>query len=190
MTKKNKTMQQENIAIEKTKLWVKEWVIRLNLCPFAKVPFAADRIRFVVFEGTDMEKFIQMIGEELQLLEKAPPSEIETTLLIHPDLLTDFLDYNDFQEVCDEILEDLELDGEIQIATFHPDYQFEGTRPKSAENYTNRSPYPMLHFLREASVEKAQNLYLNISEIPDNNIRKLKEMGTTEILKQLENIYT
>jgi uncharacterized protein len=123
-----------------TRTWLDKAVIGLNLCPFAKP--IRDRIRYAVSEADTPDELRADLVDELQTLAAADPDEIEATLLIHPRVLADFLDYNDFLEVADETLEDLDLVGEIQIASFHPRYQFAGTEPDDIENYTNRSPHP------------------------------------------------
>jgi hypothetical protein len=160
----------------------------LNLCPFAKHPFNADTIRYTVFEGNDLESFLKTILEELNFLKENEAAVCETSLLIHPEMFNDFLEYWDFQDVIDEVLEESELDGVFQVATFHPDYQFEGTRKASPENYTNRSPFPMLHFLREDSVTKAVDTYPNVDDIPMRNIRIMNNLGSLKIKMMLNEI--
>ena len=110
-------------------------------------------------------------------MHQSDPAEIDTTLLILPELLSDFLDYNDFLDVADEAIEDLELDGEIQIASFHPDYQFADSKADDIENYTNRSPYPILHLLREASIERAVEAFPAAEEIYEKNMETLRKLG-------------
>jgi len=161
--------------VEATKEWLEKVVIGLNLCPFAKP--VQNRIRYA-FSGAETPEALQRdLAEELRILAAADPDEIETTLLIHPRVLTDFLDYNDFLDVADDTLADLELVGEIQIASFHPEYQFAGTGPDDVENYTNRSPYPMLHLLREASVDRAVAAFPDASRIYERNIETLRALG-------------
>lgn len=167
--------------ILKTRRWVANFVIGYNLCPFAKLPFQADKIRYRVYEGNDLEQLALDLTDEILLLKGMPASEIETTLFIHPNVLNDFYDYNDFLEIADNILLQTGMTGELQIASFHPDYQFANTEHEDAENFTNRSPFPMLHLLREASVEKATTFYPDVEEIPEKNIEKLRELGTEKI---------
>ncbi len=167
-----------------TRRWVEEFVIALNLCPFAHKPAMEGRIRYVLFEGDDPRLLGEKLAEELLLLGKVDVSEWETTLLIHPNALKDFSEYNEYLDVWQELLEGLELEGTLQIASFHPEYQFFGTRAGDPENYTNRSPFPMLHLIREASVSKAVDLYPGIEEIPERNIARLNELGLEGILKQ------
>ncbi|TNE78708.1 MAG: DUF1415 domain-containing protein, partial [Gammaproteobacteria bacterium] len=137
------------LVVESTRKWVEDVVVGYNLCPFAKRELVRNRVRFVVSEATTEDELLRDLHAELHRLDDEP--EIETTLLIHPHALTDFGAYNDFLDAADGLLAFLEMDGIYQIASFHPDYQFEGTDPEAAENYTNRSPFPMLHLLREAS---------------------------------------
>ena len=167
--------------ILKTRRWLANFVIGYNLCPFAKLPFQADKIRYRVYEGTDLEQMALDLTDEILLLKGMPASEVETTLFVHPNVLNDFYDYNDFLEIADNILLQTGMTGELQIASFHPEYQFAGTKHADAENFTNRSPYPMLHLIREASVEKASTFYPDIEGIPDRNIEKLRELGTEKI---------
>lgn len=169
--------------ILKTRRWLANFVIGYNLCPFAKLPFQTDKIRYRVYEGTDLEQLALDLTDEVLLLKSIPASEIETTLFVHPNVLNDFYDYNDFLEIADNILLQTGMTGEIQIASFHPDYQFAQTEHEDAENFTNRSPFPMLHLLREASVEKATTFYPDIEGIPDRNIDKLRELGSEKIRK-------
>ena len=166
-----------------TREWVEQFVIGLNLCPFAKKPALEGRIRYVLFEGKDPKELGELLAKELLFLQATDPAVVETTLLIHPCALRDFADYNDYLEVWDELLVGLDLEGDIQVASFHPEYQFEGTHLDDPENYTNRSPFPMLHLIREASVERAVDLYPNIDSIPERNIARLNELGIAGILK-------
>lgn len=163
--------------IAATQSWLEKAVIGLNLCPFAKAIHTQDLIRYVVSEAETPEALLDALIGELQLLAEVDPGEVETTLLIHPKVLTDFLDYNDFLGVAEAAVEDLGLTGEIQVASFHPQYQFAGTGPDDIENYTNRSPYPTLHLLREASVDRAMEAFPDASEIYEKNIETLRRLG-------------
>ncbi|MFT5951038.1 MAG: hypothetical protein ACI9BN_001301, partial [Francisella sp.] len=136
------TMSNENI-IQATQKWVETIVVGMNLCPFAKREIVKDRVRYTISESTLQEQLLMDLKTELELLDT--DTSIETTLLIHPSILQDFYDYNDFLELADSLLVDMELDGIYQLASFHPNYQFGGTEFDDAENYTNRSPYQMLH---------------------------------------------
>jgi len=163
--------------VAKTRQWIEAAVIGLNLCPFAKPVYTKDQIRYTVSRAETAEALLAELLDELQTLASADPERIETTLLIHPAVLTDFLDYNDFLAVADAAVEDLGLTGTVQIASFHPRYQFAGTAPDGIESYTNRSPYPMLHLLREASVERAVAAFPDAAAIYEKNIATLRRLG-------------
>ena len=167
---------QQNI-IEQTKRWILEFVIGWNMCPFAKQVFESERIRFVASLTEDVEVLQGVLIEELRALNAADPEQIETTLLIHPFALTDFLAYNDFLNVVDATIVDQNLEGIVQIASFHPHYRFAGTDPDAVENFTNRSPYPMLHLLREASITQAVEDYPDIDKIPERNKQTMRQKG-------------
>jgi hypothetical protein len=139
-----------------------------------------EQIRYVVSGAETPAALLAELREELRHLVAADPERIETTLLIHPRALTDFLDYNDFLGVADEAVEDLGLAGVLQIASFHPRYQFAGTGPDDVENYTNRSPYPMLHLLRESSVERAVAAFPDAAGIYEKNIATLRRLGAQD----------
>ena len=172
--------------ITATRWWIQSVVIGLNLCPFARRVFDADRIRFTVTDAADAEALRAALGEELQRLVDTPRSEIETTILIHPHVLQDFLDYNDFLAEADELLEELDLVGVVQIASFHPAYRFAGTKPDDVENFTNRSPHPMLHLLREESVTEVANDPAMLEDIPRRNIAVLRRLGRAGIGELLQ----
>jgi len=163
--------------IAETRDWIEKAVIGLNLCPFAKAVYVSDRIRYCVSEADSADSLLADLSRELRVLQADDPQTCETTLLIHPDALTDFLDYNDFLYLADTTVEALGLTGEIQIASFHPRYQFAGSGPDDVENYTSRSPYPMLHLLRESSVEHAALATPNVDAIPATNIETLRRLG-------------
>ena len=164
-------------VIAATVAWVETAVIGLNLCPFARAVHAAGRIRYVVTAAQTTEALVEALLHELGSLGAANAEEVETTLLIHPSVLGDFLDYNDFLDVADAAVEELGLTGEIQVASFHPRYQFAGTKPDDIENFTNRSPYPTLHLLRESSVERAVAAYPDTDRIFENNVETLRRLG-------------
>jgi hypothetical protein len=170
------TTESDNI-IATTKVWLEKAVIGLNLCPFAKAVQVKNQIRFVVSDATDDETLLIDFASELEILAMADPEKIDTTLLIHPSVLTDFLDYNDFLDLADAAIEELDLDGELQVASFHPDYQFEGTGPDDIENYTNRSPFPILHLLREDSIERAVAAFPDSADIYKKNMATLRQLG-------------
>jgi hypothetical protein len=164
-------------AIDETQAWLEKAVIGLNLCPFAKAVHGKGQIRWVLSEATTAEALLAELMAELQTLAAADPERIDTTLLIHPQVLGDFLDYNDFLDVADAALEELGLEGTLQIASFHPRYQFAGTEPDDAGNLINRSPYPTLHLLREASVDRAVAAYPEAEAIYERNIETLQALG-------------
>ncbi|PZO24220.1 MAG: DUF1415 domain-containing protein, partial [Betaproteobacteria bacterium] len=158
-----------------TRRWVEQVVVAFNLCPFAKRELVKDRVRFVVSKAKDEATLLDELAHELALLNV--DEAVETTLLIHPQVLQDFYHYNDFLEAADELLVDMNLEGVYQVASFHPDYQFGGTEPDDVENYTNRSPYPMLHLLREDSLSEAIDNYPEVDLIPERNIDCMNEQG-------------
>lgn len=175
---------QHQAVINTTRNWVQTLVIDLNLCPFARKELVNDRIRFAVTEVVTPDELLGVLEQELSLLTDDPG--IETTLLIHPGVLEDFYDYNDFLAEADTLLEALELDGVYQIASFHPDYQFAGTAPDDVENSTNRAPYPMLHLLREASLEQAIERYPDTEDIPRHNIERVTRLGPEKMAALLK----
>ncbi len=163
--------------IAATRRWIEKAVIGLDLCPFAKAVYVREQIRFRVSAAATPENLLDDLLEELELLAKADPAETDTTLLIHPHVLEDFDDYNDFLGAADAALAGLGLTGTIQVASFHPAYQFAGTQPDDVENCTNRSPYPLLHLLREASVERAVAAFPDPARIFEKNMETLRRLG-------------
>lgn len=176
-TSPNSINHHDNPVIAETQAWIEKAVIGLNLCPFAKSVYVKQQIRYVVSAANDVAVLATELEAELLALQAADPVKTDTTLLILPDTLGDFLDYNDFLTVADNLLEELELDGDIQIASFHPDYQFAGTAADDIENYTNRSPYPILHLLREASIERAVDAFPEAEMIFEKNMETLRKLG-------------
>ena len=162
---------------EHTKQWLEKAVIGLNLCPFAKAPHVKNLVRIVVSEARHLDGFLEDLDRELQLLGNTPASELETTLLVHPTLFPDFETFNQMLEIADDAVVENELEGIVQIAPFHPDFQFEGTEADDISNYTNRSPYPTLHLIREDSITKAAEAFPDASAIFDRNIALLEKMG-------------
>ena len=162
-------------ARDETKSWVFDFVIGHNLCPFARKPFESDQIRFVCSDAHEESDLLHALAYEFELL--LSDSTIETTLLILPNALETFTTYWDFIEVAEALIETLGLEGVFQIATFHPQYQFEGTEQDSPENRTNRSPYPTLHLLRESSLDKAIANHPDTTSIPQNNIKRMKALA-------------
>lgn len=173
-------------AIEaQTRCWLEQRVLKDNLCPFAHQPYNNDRVRFVVTDSARAEYLLDDLLHELQHLNASPVDELETTLLIHPGVLEDFHDYNDFLDLADGLLVQEGYEGVFQIASFHPDYQFADTAEDDAENYTNRSPWPMLHLLREASLEQAIAAYPDVDAIPQRNIELMQTIGTAVLAADL-----
>ncbi len=171
------------IIIESVQRWVEQFIIELNLCPFAKREVAKNRVRYVVTEATTEEQLLVALEAELHFLGES--TSIETTLLIHANVLREFYDYNQFLNMADDLLQEMDLDGIFQIASFHPQYQFGGTKICDAENYTNRSPYPILHLLREDSLEKAIADYDDVSKIPVRNIELMNDLGEEKLKAML-----
>jgi len=164
-------------AIAATRAWVDEAVIGLNLCPFAKAVQVKNQVRYVVSETTDEETLLGQLRDEMSRLAATDPSEVDTTLIIHPWVLNDFIDFNDFLGLAEDALEDLELEGVLQVASFHPQFQFAGTRAEDVTNAANRSPYPTLHLLREDSVDRAVAAFPLAEVIYEKNIRTLQALG-------------
>ena len=160
-----------------TRLWLEKAVIGLNLCPFAKAVYVKQQVRLVVSDATTPEQLVEELAEELLRLRDTPAEEIDTTLLVHPQVLQDFLDYNDFLDQADALVEALELDGELQVASFHPDYRFADSGEDDIENYSNRAPFPILHLLREDSVARAVEIYPEADTIVERNYATLRTLG-------------
>ncbi len=163
--------------IAATRLWLERIVIGLNLCPFAKAVYVKDQVRFVLSDATTPEALVEQLAEELVLLRDTPAEQIDTTLIVHPQVLADFLDYNDFLDNADAAIEALDLQGILQVASFHPDYQFDGVAADDASNYTNRAPFPTLHLLREDSVARAVDAFPDPDVIVERNIQTLDRIG-------------
>lgn len=168
---------EQHPVIEATRHWLEKAVIGLNLCPFAGQPWRQGGVRMRVSDATTLQQLAHHLADELLALHQADPAECETTLLIHPHVLGDFLDYNDFLDIADQLLEDLDLDGTLQVASFHPDYKFADSQPDDPANFTNRSPYPMLHLLREASIEAATAGHPAPETIYQRNIETMRALG-------------
>jgi len=164
-------------VIDRTRAWVEHAVVGLNLCPFAKAPMVKGQIRYVVSETTDPRALLDELCAQMEALLAADPSEVETTLLIHPNVLGDFLDFNDFLDAAEAALVELGHEGVLQIASFHPDYRFDGTDSDDVGNASNRAPYPTLHLLREASVERAVEAFPEAAVIFESNLRTLEVLG-------------
>ena len=165
------------LAIAETRAWVRRAVIGLNLCPFARAVDVKDQIRYVFSDATDPETLLATLVVELQRLADTDPALVDTTMLIHPRVLGDFEDFNDFLELADAAVEDLDLDGVLQVASFHPRFQFADTEPDDVTNATNRSPYPTLHLLREDSVDRAVAAFPEAEAIFERNMETLEKLG-------------
>lgn len=160
-----------------TRLWIERAVIGLNLCPFARTPFLENRVCFRVSHARDTDALLDDLCGELQTLHAVDPADCETTLLIAPFVLADFLDFNDFLDSADAAIDVLKLEGEIQVASFHPHYQFGDNAANDIENCTNRSPWPILHLLRESSIERAVEMIPDTDAIYRRNMDTLRKLG-------------
>ncbi len=160
-----------------TRQWLEKAVIGLNLCPFAKAPHVKNLVRISVSQARHLDGFLEDLDRELQLLGNTPADELETTLLVHPTLFPNFDTFNQMLDIADAAVVDNGLEGIVQIAPFHPDFQFEGTDSDDIGNYTNRSPYPTLHLIREDSIAKAAQAFPDASAIFERNIALLEKMG-------------
>jgi hypothetical protein len=168
---------QDTPYVNDTQEWLVKAVIGLNLCPFDKAVHIKEQIRYTVSEATTVEALLIDLAQELEHLAESSAEKTDTTLLIHPHVLQDFMDYNEFLDLADGLLEQLDLDGELQIASFHPQYQFAGTEVDDITNFTNRSPYPTLHILREDSLDKAVEAFPEAEAIFETNIATMQKLG-------------
>jgi hypothetical protein len=166
--------------------WLADFVIEFNVCPFAGRELREKRILFEVTDATTESQLLADLERALLHLQENP--SVETSLLIHPQILQNFADYNDFLGVAELLLQQMQLEGEFQIASFHPDYQFAGTQVDAAENFTNRSPFPLLHLLRESSVSRAVEHHPDVVSIPANNIETMNRIGAPALRRLLANI--
>lgn len=157
--------------------WLERAVIGLNLCPFAKAVHVKKQIRYVVSNATRPDDLLQKLEDELALIARTAPGEIDTTLLVHPDVLNDFLDFHFFQQEAEALLKRMDLVGVFQIASFHPQFEFAGADSDDIANYTNRAPYPTLHLLREASIARAVAAFPDAADIYERNIETLQRLG-------------
>lgn len=172
--------------IADTRRWLERAVIGLNLCPFAKAVQAKGQVRYVLSDADHSRDLLEQLGEELLLLRDTPAEEIDTTLVVHPHVLQDFLDYNDFLDEADALVEAMDLEGVLQVASFHPDYRFADADPQDMENFSNRAPWPTLHLLREDSVSRAVDAYPEPDAIIDRNRETLRKLGRDGWDKLLE----
>ncbi len=180
------THPQAATVIAQTRQWIEQLVLGYNLCPFAHKPYQLGTIRFSVTPASKPETLLAVLRAELHALQAVSADKVETTLLIHPETLTNFHAYNDFLDEADELLYQEGLEGILQIASFHPQYQFSSTSIEDAENYTNRSPYPMLHLLREDSLEKAIAQHPDVDTIPERNIQVMQQLGVDTLKRILQ----
>lgn len=163
-----------------TRHWIEKAVIGLNLCPFARSVYVKNQVRIVVSRARHLDAFLDELDRELDLLVNTPAEEVDTTLLVHPTLFPDFEVFNDFMGVVDDVVAEHELEGVIQVANFHPQFQFEGVAPDDISNATNRAPYPTLHLLREDSVARAvASDGGDADAIVERNIQTLRALGTS-----------
>lgn len=171
------TDDDDDAALAVTRRWIERAVIGLNLCPFAKAVYARQQVRIVLSDASTPGALLEQLGEELLHLRDTPADTTDTTLLVHPQVLQDFLDYNDFLDRADALVGSLGLEGVLQVASFHPDYRFADSDPDDIANCTNRSPYPTLHLLREDSIDRAVAAYPDPDVIVQRNIATLRELG-------------
>ncbi len=160
-----------------TRLWLERAVIGLNLCPFAKSVFVKKQVRYALTAATTADELLAELDQELALLASTDPAQLDTTLLIHPQVMTDFLDYHFFLAEADALLRNNGYDGVFQIASLHPQYEFAGSEPDDVANYTNRAPYPMLHLLRESSIDRAVAAFPAAADIFERNIETMEKLG-------------
>ena len=170
------TMNHEEV-IAATREWIEKAVIGLNLCPFAKSVYVKNQVRIVVSDARHIDGFLEDLDRELDYLAGIDPETTDTTLLIHPTLFPDFLDFNDVHQIADEAVVEHELDGVIQIASFHPEFQFADTEPDDITNHTNRAPFPTLHLIREESLDRAVEAFPEAEMIFERNIETMKKLG-------------
>lgn len=164
-------------VLTQTRHWLEKAVIGLNLCPFAKAVYVKNQVRLVVSHARHADDFLDELDREIDLLVATPAQEIDTTLLIHPTLFDDFLDFNDFLEIAEGVVDEHGLEGVVQLASFHPKFQFDGTEPDDIGNYTNRAPFAILHLLREESIDRAVEAFPEAEAIFEENVKTLEKLG-------------
>ncbi len=169
----------DELVTTQTMNWVKDFIVNLDVCPFAKREVDRESVRLVVLRSKKTDVALEELMSEIQWLDEQP--DTETTLLVFPTLFKDFHRYLDFVEMAENLMFDQGCEGVYQLATFHPNYCFSGAEPEDVSNYTNRSPYPMLHILREASMDKAIEFYGDTSVIPEQNIEKMETLGKEKL---------
>ncbi len=184
---KSSELRNEEEIVLSVQQWVQTFVVEMNLCPFAKYEMLHNRVRFATTKAITEQQLLMSLQHELELLNSDPA--IETTLLIHANVLQDFYDYNQFLSDADKLILDMGLEGIYQVASFHPDYQFGGTHPDDAENYTNRAPYPLMHLIREASLERAIAAYPDVDEVPVRNVALMNSLGQNKLQTLFESLF-
>lgn len=165
---------------QQTQQWLNDVVIGLNLCPFAAKPQRNKQIKIVVTPATTEEQILEVLLQEFLMLQQTTPKELETTLVVIPNFLQDFMDYNFFLDWVDALIKQQGFEGEFQVASFHPDYCFADAEPEDDQNLTNRAPYPVIHLIREESMEKVLKHYPDPESIPDNNIARIESLTAPE----------
>ena len=175
-------------AEQLTEKWLTDWVIKLDLCPFAKYPYQHNKIKIIATDETNEDAVFRFVLNEMEQLYQTPAEKLETTLVVVERLLIHFDEYLDFLELLEKVLQETGLEGILQIASFHPVYRFEGEEVDDPANYTNRSPYPMFHLIREKSLEAALAHYESPENIPKRNIALLREMGVKQIRQMLDGV--
>ena len=168
---------ERDTIIERTRLWLERAVIGLNLCPFAKSVFVKKQVRYAVSAAATADELLAELEAELTRLAETEDRVLDTTLLIHPQAMVDFLDYHFFLAEAEALIRNLGYDGVFQIASLHPDYEFAGSDPDDIANYTNRSPYPTLHLLRESSIDRAVAAFPDAADIYERNIETMTRLG-------------
>ena len=179
----------ESPAIAATRRWVEQVVVGLNICPFAAAPVRGDRIRYALCEATHPEAIYRALLQEMEDLIGLPESVAEGSLLVVPQGLENFADYLDLFQVAEAAIPEAGLEGILQLASFHPDYQFHGAAPDDPANYTNRSPYPMFHLIREAPLERALARHPDPEGIPARNIELLRRLGLASMRERLASCF-
>lgn len=169
----------------KTLGWVKDFVVGLNLCPFARPLLASDALRVTVCEANEDESIAEALLAEIELIQTASEAEIATTLVVFPHGLRRFDNYLAFLDRAQQLIEEMDLLGVLQLASFHPDYQFAGEPIEAASHFTNRAPFPMIHLLREDMLTRALETYPNPEQIPERNIQKLEDLGQERLQQML-----
>ncbi|MDB2312541.1 DUF1415 domain-containing protein [Luminiphilus sp.] len=172
----------------RVRAWLQRFVVGLNLCPFARPVVSSEALRVVVCEATEHQDITAVFMTELDLIQRSPESMVATTLLAIPYALLDFEEYLGFIEEAESLLEAVGLSGVIQLASFHPAYQFEGEPTASAGHYTNRAPFPLIHFLREEMMTRVLDQFPDPEQIPQRNIQRLEALGVATIEQMLKSL--